>query len=80
MTAEEIRAAAATELPEGYTIGKVGKFDDRHAWAQVLPDGEPVARADAPDNFPSLLIDITTGSVRWFDNASRRDVPSPLDD
>jgi transglutaminase-like putative cysteine protease len=78
VTPTEIRAAAATELPEGYTVGKVGKFDDRHAWAQVLLDGEPVARVDAPDNYPTLLVDITTGVVRWFDNASRRDVPSPL--
>jgi hypothetical protein len=79
MTPTEIRAAAAAELPEGYSVGRVAKFDAEHAWAQVLLDGEPVARVDAPDNFPSLLVDITTGSVRWFDNASRRDVPSPLE-
>jgi hypothetical protein len=68
VTPTEIRAAAATELPEGYTVGKVGKFDDRHAWAQVLLDGEPVARVDAPDDTGCLIrVDAKTGAAKWID-------------
>jgi hypothetical protein len=80
VTAEEIRAAAARELPEdGYLIAEIFDADDR-GWCVVdvrYEDGEPRSRPEAPDDEPWLEVHAETGETRWY-KGSTGVVPSPL--